>query len=61
MRKEMERLSSRVGDIVVLYDVRYHVYSAYLKSNPSINIKTRHKSVISEMMERIVEQEEIVA
>jgi len=61
MRKEIQIFKSRVGDIVILHDIRYHVYTGYLKSNPSINIKTRHKSLIVEMLVRIVEQEEIVA
>jgi len=54
MKNRTEIISSNVGNIVIEYDVRYHMYKAYLESAPSVCIETRYKSLIVDTFEREV-------
>lgn len=56
MKNRTEIVSSNVGNIVIEYDARYHMYIAYLESAPSVCIETRYKSTIVETFEREVEE-----
>ena len=54
--ENIEVIDSSVGKIIIDFNRMYHMYTAVLQKNPSINFQTRFKSSIPLRMEVLIKK-----
>ena len=52
----LEVIESNVGNIVIDFNRKYHMYTAVLQKDPSVNFQTRFKSSIPIRMEVLLKK-----